>query len=296
MAAKRIDLLSVPVDIIQGEELEEEILAMLAKPSAKQIVFLSVWDLLRARINAEYLVALRNADLILPVSKSIIRGAKFLKMPVPQRYNQFDAVIKVLGILDRHYKSLFLFGAHKKSLMTAERNVRFTFPGLQIVGRYVGYYPKDAEKNITQAIFKASPSLVLIGSGIKKGVLWVHRRRNVFNNSIFLWYSDVIDIFSSRKKFSRCPLAHFRKIGYYSLISCGCCVRNERADNSLTKKRIKQMATKKVAKKPVKKAVKKVAKKAPAKKCCAKKCCKKAVAKKAPAKKVAKKPAKKAKK
>lgn len=200
MAAKRIDLLSVPVDIIQGEELEEEILAMLAKPSAKQIVFLSVWDLLRARINAEYLVALRNADLILPVSKSIIRGAKFLKMPVPQRYNQFDAVIKVLGILDRHYKSLFLFGAHKKSLMTAERNVRFTFPGLQIVGRYVGYYPKDAEKNITQAIFKASPSLVLIGSGIKKGVLWVHRRRNVFNNSIFLWYSDVIDIFSSRKK------------------------------------------------------------------------------------------------
>ena len=200
MAAKRIDLLTVPVDIIQNEELEEKILAMLAEPSAKQIVFLSVWDLLRARINAEYLVALRNADLVLPISKSIIKGAKFLKLPIPKRYNPFDAVIKVLGILDRHYKSVFLFGAHKKSLMTAEKNVHFTFPGLKIVGRYVGYYPKDAEKNITQAIFKASPSLVLIGSGIKKGVLWVHRRRNVFNNSIFLWYSDVIDIFSSRKK------------------------------------------------------------------------------------------------
>ena len=50
------------------------------------------------------------------------------------------------------------------------------------------------------------------------------------------WSESPLNTWKSQK-ISRCPLAHFQKIGYYSLISCGCCVRNGRADNSLTKKK-----------------------------------------------------------
>ena len=51
--------------------------------------------------------------------------------------------------------------------MKTEKNVRDTFPGLKIVGRYVGYYPKQDEDDIVQAIFKSQPSLVLVSDGIK---------------------------------------------------------------------------------------------------------------------------------
>jgi len=198
MSIERINLIGVPVDVCQPENLEAEILELLAKPGTKQIVFLSIWDLLKARRKNDFSECIKNADLILPVSKSILRGAKFLRKPVPVRYNPFNAVIQVLGILDSHYKSLYLLGSHKKTLMKTEKNVRDTFPGLKIVGRYVGYYPKQDEDDIVQAIFKSQPSLVLVSEGIKDKNCWAYKRRNRFSSSIFLYYKDCFGIFSER--------------------------------------------------------------------------------------------------
>ena len=67
---KRIELLGVPVDICQPEEIEEVFLKILDKSGTKQIVFLSIWDLLKAKNKKKELSAcLETADLILPVSK-----------------------------------------------------------------------------------------------------------------------------------------------------------------------------------------------------------------------------------
>ncbi len=197
---ERIEILGVPVDICKPEHMEEVILEILANPGTKQIVFLSVWDLLRGRNKkSDFYQCLKSADLILPVSKSLISGAKFLKKGVPVRYNPFSAVISILSTMENHYKSLFLLGGQKKSLLQAERNVHETFPGLQIVGRYVGHFPKTVEGNIVQAIYKSSPSLVLVSEGIKEKNLWSYRHRNDFSSSIFLYYKDAVGIFSERK-------------------------------------------------------------------------------------------------
>jgi N-acetylglucosaminyldiphosphoundecaprenol N-acetyl-beta-D-mannosaminyltransferase len=198
MAKQRIEVLGVPVDIMPPQNLEEEILELLAKPGTKQIVFLSVWDLLKARHKNDFSLCVHNADLVLPVSKSILKGAKFLRKPVPVRYNPFDAVISILTVLEEHQKSLYLLGGRKKTVMAAERNVRSTSPGLQIVGRYVGYYPKTIENDVIQAIYKASPSVVLVSEGIREKNCWSYNRRNRFSSSIFLYYHDAIGIFSER--------------------------------------------------------------------------------------------------
>lgn len=198
---KRISLLGVPVDICNPEDIDSIILEILAKPGTKQIVFLSIWDLLKGRNSKKaFSQYLKSADLILPVSKSIISGARFLKKDVPVRYNPFNAVISILSAMENHYKSLFLLGGRKKSLLQAEKNVRETFPELQIVGRYVGYHSKAVENDIVQAIFKSSPSLVIVSEGIKEKNLWAYNRRNNFSSSIFLYYKDCVGIFSERIK------------------------------------------------------------------------------------------------
>lgn len=199
MAIQRIEILGVPIDICLPQDIEGAVLSMLEKPDSKQIVFLSVWDLLKARGKNEYARCVQQADLILPISKSILKGARFLKKPVPHRYNPFEAVISILSVLETHYKSLYLLGGRKKTLMAAEKNVRITFKNLQIVGRYVGYYPRSVEGDIIQAIFKASPSLALISEGIKEKDCWAYNRKNQFAKSIFLYYKDAVGIFGGRK-------------------------------------------------------------------------------------------------
>jgi len=200
MSIERVNLIGVPVDICAPENLEKEILELLANPGTKQIVFLSIWNLLKARHKGDYADCIKNADLILPISKSILKGAKFLKLPVPVRYNPFEAVIQILSILDTHYKSLYLFGSSEKTLSKTEHNIRDTFRNLKILGRYIGYYPKTVEDDIVTSIFKAQPSLVLLSDGIKEKNCWAYRRRNRFSSSIFLYYKDAFGIFSERVK------------------------------------------------------------------------------------------------
>ena len=142
MEIERITLLGVPVDICRPAEFEEAIVSLMNKEGPKQIVFLSIWDLLKARGKSEFAKAVQQADLVLPTSKSIISGAKFLKLTVPTRWNPFETLINIMTLLENHYKSVYLLGGHKKTLLAAERNVHMTFKSLQIVGRYVGYYPK----------------------------------------------------------------------------------------------------------------------------------------------------------
>ncbi len=199
MAVQRINLIGVPVDVCRPEELEPAILELLAKPGSKQIIFLSIWKLLRARRKrGDFRECVQSADLILPISKSILSAARFLKLPVPVRYNPFSATINILSALDQHYRSLYLLGGRDKTLFRTEKNVHETFRGIQIVGRFTGYYKKQLEGDIVQSIYKASPSLALVSEGIKERDLWSYRRRNRFSSSIFLYYKDAFGIFSDR--------------------------------------------------------------------------------------------------
>ena len=172
---------------------------MIAKPGTKQIVFLSVWKLLRARKKrGDFGMCIKSADLILPISKSILSAARFLKLPVPERYNPFTATINILSVIDQHYRSLYLLGGRDRTLYHTEKNLHETFSNIQIVGRFPGYYKKFREEAIVQSLYKSSPSLTLVSDGIKEKALWSYRRRNSFSSSIFLHYHDAFGIFSDR--------------------------------------------------------------------------------------------------
>lgn len=200
MEAERINVLGVPIDTVNEEDVENILLELLAKPGAKQIVFLSVWGLLKARGRNDFAECVKSADLVIPISKSILSGAKFLKKKIPVRHNQFKMIIKILSVLESHLKSLYILGGRKKTLQKAQGNVAKTFPNLTLVGRFVGYYPKKIEDSIIQAIYKASPSLVLVSDGIKEKDSWSFNRRNRFSNSIFVYYKDALGIFSEHIK------------------------------------------------------------------------------------------------
>lgn len=197
---ERISVLGVPIDCVNPENLEEVLFMLYEKAGIKQIMFVTVWDILKARRNPIYMNCLKNAALVLPTSKSIVKGAKFLKKSVPMRYNPFSTIIAFMTYLETRYKSLYLLGGHKGSLLDSEKNIRSTYPGLQIVGRYVGYFPKSVEKDVVSAIYKTNPALVIVSDGIPKGECWVYDHRNQFGSSFFIYSKDILNIFSLRKK------------------------------------------------------------------------------------------------
>jgi N-acetylglucosaminyldiphosphoundecaprenol N-acetyl-beta-D-mannosaminyltransferase len=145
----------------------------------------------------------------LPISQSILKGARFLRRDVPYRYMPFEFVISLLRALERWGKSAYMFGARRKVLLQAEKNLRQTFPGLKIVGRYQGFYPKTVEEAVIEAIRKSTPTLLMVGTGVPGREKWIRRNMKRFQSGIYLWVSDCFEVFAekrrrvSRKTFSK---------------------------------------------------------------------------------------------
>jgi N-acetylglucosaminyldiphosphoundecaprenol N-acetyl-beta-D-mannosaminyltransferase len=104
----RIKFLNVPVDIIPPEQLGAVIYDLLSVEKEHNIVLLSLWDLLRARRNHEYRNYVLNASLIVPISKSIIGGIKFLTGEKAFRYMPFDFIVSLLTNLEKREYTCYL--------------------------------------------------------------------------------------------------------------------------------------------------------------------------------------------
>jgi N-acetylglucosaminyldiphosphoundecaprenol N-acetyl-beta-D-mannosaminyltransferase len=197
---ERISLLKVPLDIVSPEGLADCIHKLLTAPGGKNIVLLSLWDLLRARRNGEYRSYVTGASLVIPISKSLVGGARFLTGKRPARYMPFDFIVQILTILEERELSLYLLGGKKGILQRTEKNIRQTFPRLRIIGRYVGSFKKQEEGTLLQAIRKAAPSLLLVGKGVHGEEQWIAKNNGQLSSGLRLWCSDLYEIFAKRKK------------------------------------------------------------------------------------------------
>jgi N-acetylglucosaminyldiphosphoundecaprenol N-acetyl-beta-D-mannosaminyltransferase len=197
---KRIYLLNVPLDIADKEQLSYVLGKLITDCETKHIVLLSLWDFLRARRNNAYRDYILKADLVIPISKSLIGGARFLTGNEPVRYMPFNFIITLLSILESRGLSMYFIGAKKKIIEKAENNVKHTFPRLRIVGRHAGHFKRQLEADIFEAIRKASPTLLLAGKGVHGEELWIHRNADKLNCGIRLWCSDIYEIFANRKR------------------------------------------------------------------------------------------------
>jgi N-acetylglucosaminyldiphosphoundecaprenol N-acetyl-beta-D-mannosaminyltransferase len=197
--AKRITILKIPVDILPEDKIEEAVKQLFSDGKNHQIILASLWDLMKARRTTELRAMFNNAGLVIPISLSLVKGAKFLKRDVPVRYMPFDFIIKLLGTLERYGKTAYLLGSRKKNIQSAERNIKATFPGLRVVGRYAGYYPKPKETDIVRAVQKATPSLLMVGRGVPGKERWIPRNQKNFESGLYLWCDDVFDIFADKR-------------------------------------------------------------------------------------------------
>jgi N-acetylglucosaminyldiphosphoundecaprenol N-acetyl-beta-D-mannosaminyltransferase len=197
---ERVNFLKVPIDIVAPDQLGRLIYQLIGEEKEQNIVLLSVWDLLRVRRNAEYRAYVKQAALVIPISKSMIRGIRFLLGKQAIRYMPFDFVIKMLAILEGYEFTTYLLGGKKRVLIKVEKNLRETFPGLRIVGRYQGSFRRQEEATIIEAIRKASPSLLLVGKGVRGGEHWITRNNGRLGKGMRLWCSDLFDVFAERKR------------------------------------------------------------------------------------------------
>lgn len=206
---QRIRLLGVPVDIIPEDEIPVIARQFAEQEGHKPVIFLTYARFMRARRDPDFLGQLNRAALVVPVSKSLELGCRFLRLPELVRHYPFDFTIRFLGALEEKRRTLYLLGEHHESVQTIAANMRTSFPGLTLVGRHTGHYHRDKEEPILQAIQKSTPTVLLVGPGIPGREKWAFRQGAQLPVKISIQSEETFRIMAGRKK--RPSKAAFKK-------------------------------------------------------------------------------------
>ena len=209
---QRIHLLRVPIDVVPEEEIPRIAREFAEGEGHRVIVFLTYSKFMRARRDQEFLAHLNRAALVIPVSKSLEHGCRFLKLPDPVRHYPFNFAIRFLGALEEKRRTVYLLGENHVGVQTIAANMRTSFPGLVLVGRHTGYYGRDKEEPILQAIHKATPTVLLVGPGIPGKEKWAFRQGAPLPVKVTLQSEETFRIMAGRKR--RPSKASFRKGTY----------------------------------------------------------------------------------
>jgi len=212
---RRIKVLDVPVDCVEPDMTAAAVSRLLDNGEHNQIVFLTLRGLLKARRDPEFMRCLRDAALILPVSLPIVQGARFLGTGSPSLINTFDHTIRILSVIEKAKGSVYLLGARKPVLEVAEENLKGSFHGIRVVGRFFGFFPRTVEGDIVTAIKKSAPSMLLVGSGVPGRDKWILRHRKELNPGISLWAGNCFEIFAGIERQVSRPL-HAAGLGVLS--------------------------------------------------------------------------------
>ena len=196
---RRTIFAGIPVDHVDEDSLEFVIQELVSQQMNHHIVLLDFPGFMKARRNADYRNLLNSASLIIPVSKTLQRGYAYIRRDTLPVYMAFDFIIRLLGILEKYGWSAYLFSSKPGDLARAAGNLRASFPGLKIIGRHAGYYPAPLEEDIILAIRKASPTLLLAGTGIPSREYWIRKNSGRLNPGLYLWSRDCFDIFCGIK-------------------------------------------------------------------------------------------------
>jgi N-acetylglucosaminyldiphosphoundecaprenol N-acetyl-beta-D-mannosaminyltransferase len=197
---ERYRIIGIPINSVKKDRFDGVINQILNDKSVHQIVLVTLWEIIRARFSREFRRCLERAVLIIPKTKGVARCVSFIWKKRITPYTSFDFIIKMLGVVEKRTGSIYLLGSDSRFLSRAESNIKETFPGARVVGRYTGGFSKGMTKNILMAIRKSAPDLFLGGEGMPGKDLWVFRNRSSFNPGIFIWSREGFDILSCRRK------------------------------------------------------------------------------------------------
>lgn len=198
-AVKRIRFLDVPVDAVEPDEAIRVLDRLASDGERHHVALLTVRKLMRARRDMLAYRYLSKASLVLPVSRGIVRGARFQKKPELARFEPFDFVIRVLTLAEETGRPVYLLGGRKEDLLQAEANLRTSFPTLRIIGRYAGRFGKREGKSVVMAIRKAAPAFLLVGSGVPGGESWIAAMQKELAPGIAIWIDDCFEVFANRR-------------------------------------------------------------------------------------------------
>lgn len=139
-----------------------------------------------------------NRVTIVPDGIGVVKAANMLKIPVKERVTGVELVQKLLELLDKQEKSIYLLGAKREVVDALVNNIHNRYPNVTVAGYKDGYI-KDKDAAFDE-IAELKPDVVLVALGIPAQELLIYKHYDKFKKGIFVGVGGSFDVLSGMKK------------------------------------------------------------------------------------------------
>ncbi|KRL34672.1 WecB/TagA/CpsF family glycosyltransferase [Liquorilactobacillus uvarum] len=154
-----------------------------------------------ARQNKKYASILNTADYTTADGIGIIKGAKILGRPLPERVTGYDTLLSLLKFANEQKKRVFFLGAKPSVINKLIDRIKQNYPNLIIAGHHDGYFKDEA--SIVQKIKQTSPDFVFVALGFPKQEFFINQYRQS-SQAIWMGVGGSFDVLAGITK--RAPL------------------------------------------------------------------------------------------
>ncbi|MFU0789309.1 WecB/TagA/CpsF family glycosyltransferase [Cerasibacillus sp. JNUCC 74] len=163
---------------------------------------------MRANKSRELMQHIQLATFVVADGIGIVKAAKILKQPLPERVTGYDTMIQLLKIANKNSYKIFLIGAKQKTLKKAIEKINTDYPNIKIVGSQDGYFNWE-DNDISERIMQLQPDITFVALGSPKQEKWIANNISYFKHGIFIGVGGSFDVISGTVK--RAPVL-FQKL------------------------------------------------------------------------------------
>jgi len=171
---KKAKILGVKIDHVTMEQAVSRITEMIAQPKPHLVVTANSEMVMMANDDPLLYEIIERADLVVPDGIGVIWASRLLNNALPQRVPGIELMQSLLAESAVHQWRIFLLGAEPGIADQAAQAIRESYPGVNIVGTYHGYFKQNpTEQQHVISMIKASrPDILFIALGVPKQEKW----------------------------------------------------------------------------------------------------------------------------
>jgi N-acetylglucosaminyldiphosphoundecaprenol N-acetyl-beta-D-mannosaminyltransferase len=158
----RISLLGCPIDNVDMDGAVAFCEDVIARRGFAQHMAINAAKIVAMRRDAELRAVIERSDLINADGMSIVWASRLLDMGLPMRVAGIDLMHALLERAARVGWRVYVLGAKEEVLATALVRLQDRYPGLVIAGARNGYFPREAEPAVAEAIRDSRADLLFV--------------------------------------------------------------------------------------------------------------------------------------
>jgi N-acetylglucosaminyldiphosphoundecaprenol N-acetyl-beta-D-mannosaminyltransferase len=141
-----------------------------------------------------------EADLITPDGVGIVFASKLKRDPVPERVTGYDLLLESLVKGNQKEWSFYLLGSDEEVNKKASELIIKDYPNVKIVGRHNGYFKKEEESKIIEAIRSSNPDILIVALGSPLADKLIYKYKNELNAKVVFGVGGSLDVIAGKVK------------------------------------------------------------------------------------------------